>query len=147
MGLAGTTPLWDSCYWERKKDLEGTIDSILANDNSLGQYYIMVADTDYALETACPLVYLESLPVPVTAFPQKIGPGMYLVNIDIQPGTYKGEAGADIAGSCYWARLSDLHGSINSIISNDNSVGQYYVVVGAGDYALKTVCDLERVGD
>jgi len=147
MGLAGTTPLWDSCYWERKKDLEGNIESIIANDNSLGQYYIMVADTDYALETACPLMYLESMPAPVTEFPQKIEPGMYLVNIDIQPGTYKGEAGADFAGSCYWERMSDLQGSLYSIISNDNSIGQFYVQVGASDFALTTACELERVGD
>lgn len=140
-GEAGTD-IFDSCYWARLKDLSGELDSIIANDNSFGQFYIQVADSDYALEVKCVIEHLETLPEPAASFPASIDAGMYLVGIDIQPGLYKGLAGEDVMESCYWARLKDLSGSLTSIIANDNATGQYYVEVGASDFALQTRCEL-----
>lgn len=139
--------LFRSCYWARLKDVSGTLDSILANENSIGQFYVEVRSTDYALETRCELRFLSSLPEPPTEFPQKIMPGTYIVSIDIQPGTYRGQAGAEITASCYWARLRDVAGEMGSIIANDNAIGQYYIQVRSSDFALLTQCELERVGD
>ncbi len=138
-GQAGT----NSCYWARLKDTSGTVDSILANDNSNGQYYIRVKATDYALQTDCELLLLTSLPIPSAHMPTNIDTGMYLVGIDIQPGTYKGQAGTD---SCYWARLKDVEGGTSSIIANDNSTGQFYIQVGKSDFALSVGCPVEFVG-
>jgi len=119
----------------------------IANDNSIGLFYVAIAESDYAFETKCELLFLSSLPEPPDEFPQSIMPGTYLVGIDIQPGTYKGQAGTEITDSCYWARLRDVSGGMNSIIANDNATGQYYVQVQPGDYALSTKCELERTGD
>ena len=138
-GQAGT----NSCYWVRLKDVSGTTDSILANDNSVGQYYIQVNGTDYALQTDCELLLLSSLPKPSVQMPTKINPGIYLVGIDIQPGTYEGQAGKD---TCYWARLSDVGGTTNSIITNDNSKGQFYIQVSPNDFALSIGCQIELIG-
>jgi len=135
----------DSCYWARLKDVTGALDSILANDNSIGQFYIQVKPTDYALETKCHLLFLKDLPKPVNEFPTTIMPGMYLVGIDIKPGTYKGEGGVDIMSSCYWARLRDAYGDLYSIISNDNASGQFYVQIIKTDYALTTRCKMDWV--
>jgi hypothetical protein len=49
--------------------------------------------------------------------------------------------------SCYWARLNNVAGELESVIANDNAVGQFYVQVAASDFALSTACELERVGD
>jgi hypothetical protein len=141
-GVSEGDGVWGSCYWERLKDLSGDLGSILSNENSIGQFYIEVLSTDHALKTACDLIYLEKLPDPVSPFPQKLAPGTYLVGIDIQPGTYKGQAGTEITETCYWERLKDLKGSLHSIIANDNAVGQYYIEVGSNDFALKTACEL-----
>lgn len=138
-GRAGT----DSCYWARLKDLLGGLDSILANSNSEGQFYIRVRDGDYALETHCPLLLLAGAPQPLAQMPTQLTEGMYLVGIDMQPGTYEGQAGND---SCYWARLSDVDGDLNSILANDNAKGQFYVQVSPSDYALEVSCDIERIG-
>jgi hypothetical protein len=146
MGQAGEG-LMNSCYWARLKDLGGTLDSLLANDNAEGKYYVEVRPGDYALETGCPLVYLPSLPPPANPFPQTITTGMYLVGVDIQPGTYQGQAGTEITDSCYWARLSNAAGNLDGIIANDNATGQYFVQVAASDFALNTGCALQRVGD
>jgi tetratricopeptide (TPR) repeat protein len=90
------------------------------------------------------------IPVIPTARPTRnpniIRAGTYIVGKDIQPGTYKGQAGSDVMHSCYWARLSNLSGE-DDILANDNSMGQYYVEVVKGDYAFKTDCELIRVGN
>lgn len=144
-GQAGTQ--LDTCYWARLKDVRGGLNSTIANDNAIGPFYVEVTDGDYAFEVACELALVKTLPEPPAQFPQKIAPGTYLVGIDIQPGQYRGQAGTEITDSCYWARLNDVRGGLNSIISNDNAIGQYYVQVQQADFALQTECELERTGD
>jgi hypothetical protein len=127
--------------------LSGNFDAVIANDNSIGQFYVEIRDTDYAIETRCELVLLESLPASTGEFPNKIQPGMYLIGRDIKAGTYKGQAGSDITSSCYWSRLNNVSGEFDGIIANDNAIGQFYVLVSASDFALSTACEIERVGD
>jgi len=134
--------LGGSCYWARLKDLSGGLDSILANDNAEGQFYIQVAETDKALEVACDVVFMPDLPAPVAQFPEQLPPGMYLVGVDIQAGMYRGIAGQGFGDSCYWARLKDLSGGLYSLLANDNAGGQFYLEVLTSDKALETACDL-----
>lgn len=42
-------------------------------------------------------------------------PGLKLVGVDIEPGTYRSEGGS----LCYWERLSGLTGEFSDIITND----------------------------
>jgi hypothetical protein len=137
---------FDSCYWERLKDLTGSFDSIIANNNSIGQFYIEVKQTDYALNTDCELTRLEVIPEHTGEYPQKLKPGTYLVGSDIRPGTYKGQAGTDFSESCYWERLRSVSGEFDAIIANDNAIGQFYIQVLPTDFALNTDCELEWVG-
>ena len=44
------------------------------------------------------------------------GNGTHLVGTDLEPGTYRAEAGLD---GCYWERLSGLGGELEDIIAND----------------------------
>lgn len=141
-GQVGTN-IFDSCYWERLTDLSGEFGSIIANDNSIGQFYIQIAETDYAFSSTCQFAYLPEIPKPVEEFPKTIGPGMYLVGIDIQPGLYKGQVGEDILDSCYWERSRSALHELGSIIANNNSTGQFYIQVAPTDFALKVACDLE----
>lgn len=143
-GEAGTG-IFESCYWARLKDVTGNFDALLANSNSVGQFYVEVLESDYALETACELVPLDSIPELAGAFPATILPGMYIVGRDIGPGTYRGEAGADVLESCYWARLSNVSGGFDGLLANNNSNGQYFVQVLESDFALETACELELV--
>jgi hypothetical protein len=45
----------DSCYWVRLKDVRGEFRSIIANDNAIGQFYVLVQASDFALTTRCEL--------------------------------------------------------------------------------------------
>jgi len=137
-GTAGDD-LFDSCYWARLNDLSGEMDAIIANDNAIGQYYVEVKDTDYALKTNCLLTKIEGVPEP-TEFKTELQVGTYIVGRDIEPGLYKGQAGEDIMDSCYWARLSDVSGGMGSIIANDNATGQFFIQVASSDFALKVNC-------
>ena len=62
------------------------------------------------------------------------GDGTFLVGEDIQPGTYRtdGEEG------CYWARLSDASGELESIIANGNPQGPTTVTISTSDAAFET---------
>jgi hypothetical protein len=143
-GMAGVG-IFESCYWGRLKDLSGELSGILANDNAQGQFYVEVTENDFAFSVRCDVWRLDSIPDPVSEFPNEIDVGMYLVGIDISPGLYQGKAGDDILESCYWQRMSDVLGTFGSIIANDNATGQYYVHAGESDFALQTSCPLVLV--
>ena len=132
-----------SCYWARLSALSGDLDAVIANDNAMGHFYVEVLATDRALETGCRLLPLEGVSppeAPLTAF----GPGIFIVGRDIAPGTYRGVAGDTITESCYWARLSCVQGTMSCVIANDNATGQFFVQVGASDFALEVRCELEK---
>ena len=144
-GKAGTG-MWDSCYWERLSDLSGDFDAIIANENSEGNFYIEIKETDYALTVRCPITLIEGIDVP-ESFLTSLEPGMYIIGRDIQAGTYKGQAGDDFMDSCYWERMRSVTGNFSDIIANDNAIGQYYIQVSPSDFALKIRCPVEWVSN
>lgn len=141
VGLAGER-LMDSCYWARLSNLTGS-DDILANDNAEGLYYLEVLPSDKALKTGCELLPIEQVPARNERL-TVLSPGTYLMDRDIETGTYRGEAGNDLLASCYWARLSNVRGN-DDILANDNAQGQYFVEVLPTDFALKVGCEVERI--
>ena len=141
IGLAGQG-FWDSCYWERLKDLSGTLDSIIANDNVEGLFYVEILPSDKAFSTDCDVIAINQVDPPSSPF-TKVPPGMYLVGRDILPGLYRGQAPR--GDWCYWERLSDATGELYSILANDNAEGQYFVSVARSDFAVRFDCPVERV--
>ena len=63
------------------------------------------------------------------------GDGTYIVGEDINPGTYRAEASP--SGNCYYERLNDLEGNIDSIITNENTSGPVVLNVAPSDYAIQ----------
>lgn len=59
--------------------------------------------------------------------------GIYLVGADIKPGTYRSGASPD----CYWARLRNTNGDLDSIITNHNG-GNSVVTIKSTDKAFET---------
>jgi hypothetical protein len=74
------------------------------------------------------------------------GDGTFLVGEDVAPGTYR--AAAASSGNCYWARLKDLNGNVNSIVANGNTSGPVLLRVAPSDYAIETTgCEtFKRIG-
>jgi hypothetical protein len=131
------------CYWARLSSLSGELSAILANDNAIGSFYIDVKATDTALQITCSAVRLETLPAPLAEFPTTLPPGIYLVNRDIKPGTYRGDG-----EGCYWERTSALSEGTDAIIANNFAMGgQYFAQVSPADFAFKTTCELEWISE
>ncbi len=134
----GQAPSNSTCYWARLDDQS----EVLAERNSIGQFYVEVRSTDYAFRTDCELIPLESVSPNPGGAPTSIPPGTYLIGRDIPAGTYNGTA--EGAG-CYWELLSDVAGELDSIIVNDFiTAGAFSVDVTASDFALLTECPLQR---
>ena len=74
------------------------------------------------------------------------GDGTYLVGTDIAPGSYKttGPRPSTVP-NCYWARMKNDSGSLNSIIANDNTEGATRITVNNGEYLMVGGCDFTKV--
>ena len=135
----------DSCYWKRLSGASGESGDIISNDIARGQFYVEVKSTDSYFAVRCEVITpLAEWPVPSQAL-TTLEPGMYLVDRDISPGTYSGQAGDGILDSCYWKRLSGVSGDFTELIDNDIATGTYSVVVEDTDFALATRCSLSLV--
>ena len=77
---------------------------------------------------------------PTSAAPAGIGDGTYIVGTDIKPGLYKttGPSGDGVLPDCYWERVRDLSGGMDSIIANDNVKGPTTVQISSSGKAFKT---------
>ena len=60
----------------------------------------------------------------------------FLVNKDIKPGQYRT---ANASGSCYWERMKDTEGGLESILANENLKGPGVVTIKPTDAAFKSV--------
>jgi hypothetical protein len=138
-------PGGDNCYWERDKDLEGNVGSILANGGlSGGQQIVQILPTDKAFKThGCGTWTRASAGDSAQAAPPEtpadaskgIEKGTFLVGVGIAPGTYKTPGG----DNCYWERDNDLEGNVGSILANGGlSGGQQIVEILPTDKAFKT---------
>lgn len=74
-----------------------------------------------------------SIPTTPTPSVPNFGEGTKLVGTDIQPGTYRSK---NSGSGCYWARLSDLGGTTQGIITNDNALGSAIVTIAESDKAF-----------
>ncbi|MDX3230754.1 hypothetical protein [Streptomyces sp. ME19-01-6] len=127
------------CYWERAKDSSGETDSLIANDNVMGNAYVTIKASDKIFKSnGCK--DWEAVPAKASGTPKSEASGnggMYRIGADLAPGTYKSTGNADDA-TCYWERSKDaLHG-IDSIIANENVSGNGLVTIAAGDGYFKT---------
>ena len=119
----------DSCYWERLSGFGGTLDEIIANDNAAGPTVVTIAATDKGFSSTRCSRWTQDLS-PITLSPTApFGDGVFIVNKDIAPGTWRSSGGE----YCYWERLAGFSGEFDDIIANDNASGPTVVTVGAAD--------------
>ena len=126
-------------YWARLSGLGGSLDEIIANETPVGPTYVEIKESDEAFETMGGQWIKIDLDEYEEEESDEIGPGMYLVGKDIQPGRYKT---ADDSG--YWARLKGLSGELDDIIANDNMAGGGYVEISGSDVAFYTTMHWEK---
>ena len=127
-----------SCYWERDKDLNQNLDSILGNYFGDSGGLIHILPTDVVVEfTRCgtwtylPPDYQKVLQPNATS---PHGDGVYLVGIDIAPGTWRTTSGNS---NCYWERDQDATGTLDDIINNYYGPSGGFVTIAPTDLQLQ----------
>lgn len=121
-----------SCYWARLRNTTGT-NSIIANDIGPGPRLVEILASDVAIESSSCASWTEVTGPVTTSRTAPITDGVYLVGIDIEPGTWRTDG---TASSCYWARLRNLTGN-DDIIANNIGQGPAIMTLLASDTAVE----------
>jgi hypothetical protein len=106
------------CYWERLSGFSGGLDDIIANNTTGDPSVVTIAATDKGFRTSGCGTWTSDLSA-ITTSKTSFGPGTFIVNTDISPGTYSAPGGS----TCYWSRLSGFGGSVSDVIANNLSPG------------------------
>jgi hypothetical protein len=121
------------CYYERMKDFSNGVDSILDNDNTDSPAVVTILATDAGFKSSNCGTWTQDV-TRITKSQTSFSDGIYIVGTDIQPGTYKssGETG------CYWERMANFTGGIDTILANDNTDSTAIVTISATDAGFKS---------
>ena len=105
-------PPQSGCYWERQRDSGGIIANRLVTYDGM-QYIVDILPSDVAFKTDAKCgTWFDS---PRHGAQSSIAPGIWLVGIQIQPGTYQTSSNAN----CYWERLRHFqYQGLSSVIAN-----------------------------
>lgn len=120
-----------SCYWERLRNTTGNND-IIANSLGGGPRLLEVLATDVAVRTSGCATFTENTGAATTSQTANFGNGVYLVGVDIAPGTWRADSPST---SCYWERLRNITGS-GAIIANFFGSTPAIMTVLATDFAV-----------
>jgi hypothetical protein len=122
-----------NCYYERLKNFTGGINSILANANTYAPAIVTIRPTDAGFNSQGCATWTKDLSA-ITASKTSFGAGAYIVGTDMVPGTYRSSGG----NNCYYERLRDFTGSMNSIIANGNTNNQTIVTITPTDAGFQS---------
>ncbi len=121
------------CYWARLKGFGGTVDDIIANDNTDAPAIVTVAASDKGFQSQNCGTWTQNMSQ-ITTSKTSFGDGTYIVGTDLTPGTYKSTGG----DTCYYARLSGFGGTIDDIIANDNVTTSTIVTISSSDKGFQS---------
>ena len=128
-----TQTVSQGCYYARLKGFSGSLDDILANNNTDDPVIVTILPTDKGFESRNCGTWTKDLSQ-ITTSMTTFHDGMYIVGVDIKPGTYKSSGNQ----GCYYARLSNFTGSLDSIIANDNTDNPAIVTISASDKGFQS---------
>ncbi|MBI5421700.1 hypothetical protein HZA44_01025 [Candidatus Peregrinibacteria bacterium] len=122
------------CYYSRLSGFGGSMDEIISNDITDFPAIITIAATDKGFKSTRCGTWTQDLSA-ITTDQTKFGDGIFIVNTDIQPGTYKSTGGT----SCYYSRLKGFTGSLSDIISNEITDFSAVVTIDSADKGFKSL--------
>ena len=104
----------NGCYWQRLSGFSGELDDIIANGVTDAIWAVEIASTDAGFSTERCGTWTEATSATTSSLTSPFGDGVFLVGMDISPGTWKSPGG----DYCYWARLSGFSGELGHIKAN-----------------------------
>ncbi len=116
------------CYFARLKGFGGTLEEVIANENTDDPAVVTIAATDKGFESTRCSTWTQDLSA-ITTSPTSFADGDYIVGTDITAGTYRsnGQSG------CYYARLRGFSHTLEDVISNANTDAAAIVTIAASD--------------
>jgi hypothetical protein len=121
------------CYYARLKGFGGSIDDIIANDNTDAPAVVTIKASDKGFMSQNCGTWTKDLSQ-ITTSKTSFDDGIFIVGTDIKPGTYK-DTGGD---SCYYARLRGFGGTIDDIITNNNVSAPTIVTISSSDKGFQS---------
>lgn len=121
------------CYYARLKGFGGSVDDIIANNNTDAPAVVTIAASDKGFQSQDCGTWTKNLSQ-VTTSKTPFGDGMYIVGTDIAPGTYKNTG----VQGCYYARLSGFGNTTDDIIANNNVDTVTIVTISASDKGFES---------
>jgi hypothetical protein len=128
-GTYRTRDASSGCYYARLKSFDGSTNAIIANNNTDNPAIITIYKTDVGFTSSNCGTWTADLSQ-ITSSKTQFDDGMYIVGVDITPGTYKNDPGND---TCYWERMSNFGNDLYGIIANDNPTAQAIVTIRSTD--------------
>jgi hypothetical protein len=125
----------DMAYIDRAKDARMELDSIIANGIILNSGYVRIKSGDAYVKIQGATLYPEDSIE--TNLRDAFEAGIYLVGVDIAPGTYKVEVTDTTMNMGYVERQSDVSMEMGDIIANEIFQGQGYVEIMSSDFSVK----------
>lgn len=128
------------CYWARLSGFKGESGDILANGITSGYFIVEILPSDRGFTLKCEQANVQQVSSfsdvgeVITPSSRSIPSGVYAVGEDIKPGLYQ------LAGNCYWARLSGFTGESENIIANDTTDGPFVVEIDSTDIGFQLNC-------
>ena len=121
------------CYFARLKGFSGSVDDILANDNTDARVVVTILPTDAGFQSSNCDTWSSDLSA-VTTSKTSFGDGDFIVGTDMVPGTYRNSG----SSGCYWARLSGFDHTLDNILANDKTDAQAVVTIAASDKGFES---------
>jgi hypothetical protein len=122
-----------NCYWERLKDFNGDLNSILANGNTSAPAIVTIERTDAGFNSQGCGTWTQDLSA-ITESKTSFGAGAYIVGTDIEPGTYRNSGGTN----CYYERLRGFNGGMNAVITNGITSNPSIVTIAPTDAGFQS---------
>ena len=125
----------DMGYIDRSKDARMEFESIIANGIIFNSGYVRIKESDAYVKIQGATLYPEdTIEINIR---NVFEDGIYLVDVDIAPGTYKVEVTDTTTNMGYVERQSDVSMEFDDIIANEIFQGQGYVEIMSSDFSIK----------
>jgi hypothetical protein len=132
-GIYRTQTDSSGCYYARLKGFSGTTDDILANNLTDYPAIVTIFPSDKGFISQNCGTWTTDLSQ-ITTSKTTFDNGMFIVGIDIQPGTYKNTG----SSGCYYARLHGFSNSTYDIIANNLTDHAAIVTISASDKGFES---------
>lgn len=106
----------EGCHFQRQRGFSGASGDVIVEafvNFDAAQWIVDLLPTDAGFETDANCGFWFT--TPRRGLQTTISPGMWMVGVQVTPGTYRADASGP---GCYWQRLSSFTGNFDAIIAN-----------------------------